>query len=258
MEKLPRRQLVDIIIFKAIYNLRSESTTTRLGYAWWVLEPMLHMLTFYLVFSVLLSRGGDNYVVFLFSGLIPWLWFSKSINRMQGSILAGKALMNQIYMPKIIFPCILLVQDAIKQIAIFGILIIGLLLMGIKPTILWFWLFPIYLCQLILISGCGFFASMLVPFFKDLRNVIPALLQFLMFSSGIFFDYTTIPEKYHNIFLLNPIASLIKCYRDVIVNGLVPNFLNLLFVVIFGLIFLIISLYVIKKFDYIYPRVVSE
>jgi lipopolysaccharide transport system permease protein len=108
---LGTRDYLQLIQIKVAGNLKAESSRDYLGYLWWLIEPVLKMLAYYFVFGMLLSRGTEDYVAFLMTGLIPWLWFAQTVSRSSTSIVSGKALMMQVYIPKIILPTIVICHD---------------------------------------------------------------------------------------------------------------------------------------------------
>ncbi|MEF1284796.1 ABC transporter permease [Vibrio sp. M250220] len=258
MHSVDIKRTLELIWVKASLNLRSEASVNYLSYAWWVIEPLLHMVVYYVVFSFLLARGGDNYVAFLLTGLIPWLWFSKTINHTMGSILAGKQLMNQLYIPKLFFPMTCVVQNAIKQVMVFLLLLAFLVAYGISPSSVWLYCIPIIFIQLLFTIACSMLAALAVPFIRDMSFVIPTALQFLMFCSGIFFSHHDIPVGAQSIFFLNPMAVILAAYRDVLVDGVGPNWGLLGYVTILSSCLTIFGVWLYKKLEYILPRVVLE
>ncbi len=250
--------MFELVWVKANLNLRSEASVNYLSYAWWVIEPLMHMVTYYLVFGFLLNRGGDNYVAFLLTGLVPWLWFNKAVMHAQGSILGGKQLMNQLYVPKLFFPLTNILQDSLKQVIVFVILMVFVVAYGIPAHSDWLWLLVLFVLQLMLIIGCGLIAALIVPFVRDMAFVIPTLMQFTMFCSGIFFDPKNIVPQYQDLFFLNPMASLLQGYRDVLLHSSPPDMGALLYVGIVSLVLIAIALVGYKKLDHVLPRVVLE
>ena len=251
-------RMFELVWVKANLNLRSEASVNYLSYAWWVIEPLLHMVTYYLVFGFLLNRGGDNYVAFLLTGIVPWLWFNKAVMHAQGAILGGKQLMNQLYVPKLFFPLTNIVQDSIKQVIVFTILLIFVVLYGIPAHIGWLWLFVLFILQILFIIGCGLLAALIVPFIRDMAFVIPTLMQFMMFCSGTFFDPKNILPQSQEFFFLNPMANLLQQYRNVLLYGLAPDIHELMYIFEISMVLIFIALLCYKKFDHALPRVVLE
>ena len=135
-----------LVCVKVAANLQAEASRNYLSYLWWIFEPILQMLVFYLVFGKLLQRGTEDFVPFLLTGLIPWLWFAKSVGNSMGSIVQNKGLMMQVHLPKIILPTIVICQDAVKQAVVMVLLLLFLFFSGVQPTIYWSAL-PILLLQ---------------------------------------------------------------------------------------------------------------
>jgi lipopolysaccharide transport system permease protein len=225
---MPVTQFLQLLRVKVFLNLRAESTESYLNYFWWVLEPILHMLVFYLVFTVLLQSGIENFVPFLLCGLVPWLWFAKTVTNASNSIVAAKSLLNQVAIPPVFFPMVVVCQDLIKQIPVMFVLLAFLLIFSIDVSASWLWVLLIMFVQLTLIAAVAVIVATLVPFVPDLRYLIATGLQLLMFASGIFYeaDQVLLPE-HRRLYLLNPIANLIENYRAVLMENLPPDFFSL-------------------------------
>ena len=214
------------------------------------------MLVFYLVFGLLLRRGTENFVAYLLSGLIPWLWFSKSIGNSTSSIIQGKGLMMQVYLPKLIFPVVVICQDLVKQSIVMLLLLAFLYIYGISCTLTWLALPFLMLVQFFLISACAFVVAAIIPFLPDLRYLVNTGLMMLMFCSGVFYSIDTIPEKYHHLFFLNPIALLLDNYRRILLHNQWPEYGPLLVSFFCSLFFIALFCMIMHRFDRIYPRVV--
>ena len=244
------------VFVKVAANLRSEAVRNYLSYLWWFLEPLLHMVTYYLVFSLLLRRNTENFVVFLLTGLIPYLWFSRTISHGMSSIVQGRGLMMQVHLPKIIFPTIVILHDAVKQSAIFLILLAFIVVYGINPSPCWLAFPLIILSEFLFITACCYLVAAIIPFLPDFKFLVTAGLQMILFCSGIFYNIEMIAPDYRRIFYLNPMANLLHNFRKVLMYGNWPDWYSLAF--ISGLsIFVICCMWIIiRRLDHIYPRVV--
>lgn len=245
-----------LILVKVAANLRAEASGNYLSYLWWIFEPILHMLVFYIVFGLLLRSGTENFVAFLLTGLVPWLWFNKTISNSMMSIVQGKGLMMQVHLPKMLLPTIVICQDAVKQTVVMVLLVCFLFLYGISPTVCWLALPVLVVTQLLLISACSYIISAAVPFLPDLRFLVTAGMQMLMFGSAIFYSTDRIPAKYHEIFYLNPVANLLRNYRDIFLYNKWPDWDALFFISSGSLAVIFIMWFVLRRLDHIYPRVV--
>ena len=248
----------EFIWTKANFNLRAEVQRNYLSYGWWVVEPLLYMIVYYVVFGVFLNRGEENFTVFLITGLIPWMWFSKSVTSCSNSILAGQNLMLQIGLPTIFFPLIALLQVSIKQLPVFLIAIIFIWLHGFSPDVYWWGLVPVLIVQAMLTITFACTIAAIIPFSRDLGYLVPTGLTLLMFLSGVFYDYRSIASGWQDIFLLNPIAFLLKCYRDIFITATPPDFIVLTYWGMGGAIGCVLVLISYQRLRYVYPRIVME
>jgi len=258
MLKANPTQLLALIWTKAIFNLRSEVHRNYLSYGWWVLEPVLHMGVYYLVFGILLSRGGENYPAFLLTGLVPWMWFLKSVASSSNSIISGQNLMIQVGIPSIFFPLVNLLQATLKQIPVFIILLGFLILQGFTPGLHWWALIPVFIVQALVTITIATTVAAIIPFVRDLSNLVPTGLTFLMFLSGIFYDYHMIPPYWQEVFLLNPMAFLLKCYREIFIDGALPDLHTLSLWGIASAISCLLLIQLYRYLRYIYPRIVLQ
>lgn len=240
-------------------NLRSEVRKSYLSYTWWVLEPALLVSVFYLIFGVLLRRGGQDFLAFLLCGLIPFQWFSRSVTNCMVSISNGSGLINQIQIPKAFFPIVTIVQDLFKALIIFLLLLTVLVIYGIKPSTYWLFIIPIIIVQLVFITACGVLTSMILPFAQDLRFLVATGILMAMFGSGIFYDYKrTILPEHQGYFLLNPMANLLGNYREVLLHSSAPDWVSLGVILFSSSLALLILLRVLWRMDGVYPRLVLE
>ena len=247
-----------LLFFKVKCRLKSEASTSYLNYGWWVVEPVLHMATFYFVFAVLMNSGTKDFVVFLLTGLIPWLWFNKSVSNATGSIRSGRAILMQTRVPISLFPAEVVVQDFVKQLLVFSLLIVFLLAYGMGPSIHWLAIVPLVLAQLAFVLAVSFFVAMLVPFLPDLRYLVQTGLLLMMFGSGIFYSYDLILPEHRGIFFLNPMASLIKDYREVFMHQHWPDWIALGNIFLFSIILLGLCVSFLRKHRTTYSRLVLE
>jgi len=251
-------RLLELIWTQAFFNMRSEVQRSYLSYGWWILEPLLHMVVYYIVFDKLLHRGGEGFVVFLLAGLVPWMWFLKAVNTSSGSILSGSRLMLQVGLPSIMFPLVAIMQATLKLIPVFILLLCLIWLNGYSPNIHWLALIPVIIIEALLIIACACACAAIIPFVRDLSYLVPTGLTFLMFLSGIFYDYRNISPKWQELFLMNPVAYLLKSYREILIDGVNPDFERLLIIGIASGVTCLLLLLLYKRLRFIYPRIATE
>jgi lipopolysaccharide transport system permease protein len=248
-----------LIIIKVRFNLRSEASQSYLSYAWWILEPLMQMGVYYIVFDIFLHRGGSDFVPFLLCGIVPWLWFARSVNNSSRSIVQGQGLISQTYLPKTFFPLVVIGQDLVKQQVVFLLAFGFMLYFGYMPSIEWLWLIPIVATQLLLIIAVSLLVSFIVPFARDLQYLIAAGLQMMMFGSGIFYSYESVllPE-HREIFLMNPMANLIVSYRRVLMEGTAPLTESLVVIASVSMLFIFLMSQAMKRHNNTLTRLALE
>jgi len=248
-----------LVIIKVRFNLRSEATQSYLSYAWWILEPLMQMAVYYIVFDIFLHRGGEDFVVFLICGIVPWLWFSKTVNHSGSSIAQGKGLISQTYLPKSFFPLVVIGQDLVKQVFVFLLMFGFLVSYNFYPSLGWLWLIPVAFTQLLLIIAVSFLVAFIVPFARDIQYLINAGLMMMMFGSGIFYSYENVllPE-HREIFLMNPMANLIVNYRMVLMEDTVPMTGSLAVIAFVSLLFIFLMSQAMKRHNNTLTRLALE
>lgn len=250
------RNFFDLVLFKAIARLRKEMARYHLNFLWWIFEPVLMMSVFYIVFGVFLQRGTQDFVPFLFIGLVPWNWFSKSVEGSANSILDGAGLMLLVNIHKTFFPLEHLLQDAIKQMIVFAILLVFLFFYLGGCGITWAVFPAIIVIQVVVNVSVSLLFAAIVPFFPDLRFIISTGVRLMFFGSGIFYDVEHfVSSKYQSVLYLNPMAGIIKAYRDILLYDKWPDWIYLLKVASCGFMLLAFSVWLISSLNYVYPKV---
>ncbi|MBK8182785.1 MAG: ABC transporter permease [Candidatus Competibacteraceae bacterium] len=242
------------MLYKTYADLKAEAARTYISFMWWILDPLLYMAVFYIVFDVLLKRGTDNFISFLLVGLVLWKWFASSIQHALNSISIHRGLIQQIYLPKWLFPVITVLTDLVKFIIIFMILLVLLLIIGVMPGIAWINLPILIMCQLLFIMGCSCLAAAITPFFPDFRLLTESGLTLMMFLSGIFYESKTIPINFQVFFFANPMAVMIDAFRITLLENRHPNWLLISYVFFISNVLLAVALNILKRFDRVYPR----
>ena len=213
----------NVTVFRARTVMRAEAARTYLNFLWWLLDPLLTMAIFYFVFAMLLRRGTENYVVFLIVGLVVWQWFGNTVGSAAQSIQQSGSLINQIRFPKVVLPLTVILANTYKFLFVTTLMIPALWFSGFVPTLSYLALPALILLQLLLIYGVATILASLIPIVPDLQYVLSNFLRALMFLSGIFYPASVIPENFQTLFWLNPMASIVDAYRQVLIYGQWPD-----------------------------------
>ena len=250
------RYFIDLVIQKAKAGLRAEASRGYLGVLWWVIEPVIYMGVFYIVFAHLRGRGDKNFVMFLLTGLIVWKWFHASVNTGSSSLMTNAGLMNLVYLPKIVFPLTNIAVNTFKFFIIVALFLVFMQFSNIQPSLAWALLPVLILVELLLIVAVTSLLAAVMPFFPDLRVILDNLLIMMFFLSGIFFDIAKMPESVKGYLQLNPMAVLITMYRDLLLHGVAPDWRSIVFVTLFSLAVFFPALWLYRRFDRVYPKII--
>ncbi|OHB44686.1 MAG: hypothetical protein A2178_00355 [Planctomycetes bacterium GWC2_49_10] len=246
---------LNLILYRAAAELRSEGTRTYAGYLWWVLEPLLSLAVYYVAFKYIFNRGTDNLATFLFSGIVIYRFFAGTVTRSAISISTEHGLMNLVYIHKSVFPLSILLVNLIKFLLTFVLVLVAVQLSGISITWAYLAIPFLILLQMLLTAGVSMICAAIVPFFPDFQMILSTLLSLLIFLSGVFYNIKTLSPKMQNLLRLNPVAAIIEQYHAVLLDGCWPNVKLLLPATLESLILLAIGWTLIHKFNRYFPKI---
>ena len=256
---ISRAHLLGVFFTKLVFNLKSEASKTYLSYVWWLLEPALMVGVLYIVFAVFLARGGPDFIIFLMCGKIPFLWFSKSVKNASGSIIGGRGLINQVSIPMPFFPLLVVFQDSFKQLIVFIFMFIFFAFYGLEVSWVWLSVIFVILTQLLLICSMSLLVAAITPYLPDFKFLIATAMMALMFGSGIFYSYKEVllPE-HQQLFLMNPVANLIKNYRQVLMENTLPDWGALGVICLASIALIAVMSMYYRKTGTIYARLIVQ
>lgn len=253
------RRFLELAKVYVMANLKVEVSSYYLNFIWWILEPVMMMSVFYLVFDVMLNQGTSHFVGFLLVGLVSWNWFSRSVSNSKNSIYDAKGLMLQVCIPKLFFPFVIVCQDSFKHLVVSALLLFFLVFYPTPVSLCWLALPVLLVIQFVLILAVSLLCAAIVPLAPDLRFVISTALELLFFASGIFYDLDgMVSPEYRTLIYINPMAGLIKNYRAILLNDQWPNWEYLSFVAIASFLMLLAIGFVLRKSEHLYPKICQQ
>ena len=247
-------------------EIRSQYKGSVLGWFWSLLNPLAQIVTFTLVFSVILRAeppvgvpsGQHNYTLWLITGLIPWNLFANGVVGTTGSLLAQGSLISKVYFPRSTVVVSKILAVAFTSLIEFAVMVIVLLAAGsmVLP-----WLPVVALLfglQLVMVLGIGLMLSVANVYFRDIQYLLNIALQLLFYSAAIIFPISLIaahgPRALH-IFRLNPLVRLFEAYRDVLYDLRWPSFTDVGYVALWAFGILAVGMVVFRRFQ---GRLVEE
>lgn len=200
-----------------------------LGFFWSFLHPLFMIVLYTFVFSTILqvrfSESGSslNFGLYVYCGLIPYLAFSQAIQEALSTIRVNATLVQKVVFPIEILPLAAVATNFISQLFGLGGLILVFSLVGqeLHWTVL---LLPLVMVpQILLTLGLSYIASVVGTYIKDIKEIISVLLRALLFAVPIMYPLSIVPEKYRPLIDLNPLTYLVESYRDLILEGQIPE-----------------------------------
>jgi ABC-type polysaccharide/polyol phosphate export permease len=225
------RELIGVLVLKQI-RLRYRGSV--LGFCWTLLNPLALMVVYTLVFSVYLRVDVEAYPAFLFTGLLPWIWFASSLQQAVTSILDGAPLVTRSQFPAEVLPVVALTANTVNFLLSVPLLFGLLLLFGIRPARAVLWLPALVALEYLLILGLVLLVSALNVYYRDLQHILLHALALLLFLTPVFYPASLIPPAVRPWALLNPLGVLISAFQDVLFFGRTPPALPLLGLFVFA------------------------
>lgn len=233
-------------------DLKVRYKQTVLGIIWVVLQPLLPVCIFAAVFGKIarLSSDGIPYIVFAFSGMVTWLFFSEVVSRAGASLVGDESLLSKVYFPKLILPFSKLISVMIDSSYNFILFLIFLFFYDIHLSVRVVFLPLFFLVLLSLSSGLGILFSALNVYFRDFRIILPFLLQMGLYASPVAYSSYIVPAKYYNFYILNPMVGIIESFRWAFFENVkIFPFSALTISIIFSLSVFAISILVFRKVE---------
>lgn len=215
------RELLYFLVWK---DIKVKYKQTTLGVAWAVLQPVLNMVLFTILFGKFAKLPSDGlpYPLFYYSGLLPWTYFAATLTMASNSVVSNVSLVTKVYFPRMFLPSASVVSGLL-DLSISSVIFIGFIVyyhVSWSPTLI---LFPLALLPLVLfVLGTGLFLSALNVSYRDVRHTIPFLIQLWFFASPVVYPASMVPERYRWIAAINPIAGIVEMCRAIVLGSKLP------------------------------------
>ncbi|MDT8388506.1 MAG: ABC transporter permease [Thiogranum sp.] len=211
-ELLAYRDLFGFLVWRDIKVLYAQ---TVMGFAWAILNPLIQIIIFSIIFGKVanLDTDGIPYVLFSTVAIIPWTYMSESMSTSSQSLVTGQTMLGKVYFPRIIFPLTPILAKLV-DFSISLVLLIGVLIFyQIAPTWNLLYLPLLVLLMMAVPAGAGLWLSALAIRFRDVKFAMPFVIRMLIYSAPILYTASSIPEQYRLLYSLNPIVAVIEGYR---------------------------------------------
>src|SRR3984885_11931853 len=205
----------ELLYFFVWRDVKIRYKQTAIGAAWAVLQPLMTMLVFSLFFGKLakIPSHGLPYPIFYYSALLPWMYFSAALQNATNVVVEQQRVITKVYFPRLVLPLSAVVAGLLDFAIAFGAFLVMMLYYRIVPgpAIL---LFPLFLLLAVLTAlGAGLWLSAWNAIYRDVRYVVPFLVQFWMFASPVAYPSSLVPARWRWLYGLNPMAGVIEGFR---------------------------------------------
>ncbi len=228
-------------------DLRGRYKGSVLGFFWTILNPVLQLVVYTFLFSLVLRTNIDKYHIFLFVALVPWIFFSSCLVGGSSIILAQKDLIKKIYFPIEVLPISYVTSSFINMMLSFIVIFAVILLSGSTITLSVLYLPLIMIVEYVLALGVAYIASAVTVYFRDMEQILGIVGMAWMYLTPIMYSVDMIPKEYTGVLTANPITPIILAYRDVLYYGKVPEVTGLLTSLLLGLVILVIGFALFHK-----------
>jgi lipopolysaccharide transport system permease protein len=233
------RELLYFFIWR---DIKVRYKQTMIGATWAVIQPFFTMVVFSIIFGKFakIPSEGLPYPIFAYCALLPWTYFANSLNKSTNTMVAQQGVISKVYFPKVILPVSAVLSGFPDFLISFSVLVGMLFFYGISPSANLIFLPLFTLLAIVTALAVGLWTSAANAIYRDVRYVVPFLVQFWLFASPVVYPSSLIPEKWRGLYGLNPMAGVIEGFRWTLLGkGETPG--PMLAVSVFVILFVLFS-----------------
>jgi lipopolysaccharide transport system permease protein len=242
------RELMGILAWRDV-SIRYKQSIVGIG--WAIIQPLMTMIIFTIVFGKFAKLPSDGlpYPIFSYCALLPWNYFARSLGDSSDSLVSSSNLITKVYFPRLVLP-LSRVFAGLVDFSIGFVILIGLMFWyGISPTA-GLLLLPLFLLiAMIAALAGGLWLTALNVKYRDVKFVVPFVIQFLMYASPVAYSSSLVPERWQWVYGLNPMVGVIEGFRWALLGRAVPNLSLLVVPMVIIFIILVSGLYYFKTME---------
>jgi len=205
----------ELLYFFVWRDIKVRYKQTVIGAAWAILQPVMTMLVFSLFFGTLakIPSQGLPYPIFYYCALLPWMYFSTAMQAATNVVVEQQRVITKVYFPRVVLPISSVLSGLLDFAISFLVFIAMMIYYRIAPTKAVVWLPAFTLLAVLTALGVGLWLSALNALYRDVRYVLPFLVQFWMFASPVAYPSSLVPAKWRWLYGLNPMTGVIEGFR---------------------------------------------
>lgn len=237
-------------------EVRARYKGSALGFLWSLLNPLMMMGVYSLIFAVYMRINIPHYAVFLFCGLLPWTWFATTVHNATAAIVANSNLIKKVYFPLEILPLVNVTTNLVNFVFSLPVLFLFVVVSHVPLTLNILLLPVLMVLQFLLSLGVALILCTLNAFFRDVEQLLGPVMLAWFYLTPVVYDANAIPEKFKFLFYVNPMAPLIESYQAVLYHGRPPEPLHLAFSAGTGLLLFLVGYVVFYRHKFTFAEVV--
>ncbi len=208
-------QYRELFYFLVWRDIKVRYKQTALGAAWAIIQPFFTMVVFSIFFGRLAGIPSDGvpYPVFAFAALVPWTFFANGLTQSANSLVIDQNLIKKVYFPRLAIPTATVLAGVVDFVLAFLVLLGMMLYYGITPTANVVWLPPLLLLALVTSLGVGLWFAALNVQYRDVRYVVPFLVQFWLFATPIAYPSSLLEAPWRTLYAINPMVGVVEGFR---------------------------------------------
>jgi lipopolysaccharide transport system permease protein len=215
------RELLGVLVWR---DVKVRYRQTILGVIWVVAQPLLTMIIFTVLFNrVAKIRAGDvPYSLFVMTALVPWTFFSAAVSAASNSLIGSAHLISKVYFPRMIVPAAAVAGGLVDLAVTLGIVLVMCVAYGIPLSVSLLLLPIVAIVTTLFAFGCGLWLSALNVEYRDIRVVVPFMLQIWMYLTPVAYPASVLPPRFRFLVDANPMTGLIEAFRGAILSTPIP------------------------------------
>ena len=251
-------QYNELLYFLVWKEVKVRYKQTIIGGAWAIIQPLLTMVIFTIIFGRLAKIPSDGmpYPVFTYTALLPWMLFAQALTRSGGSLVYNANLITKVYFPRLLVPLSAALAPIVDFIVSFLILLGMLAWYGIPPT-LGILALPFFLAlTLVTAISVNLWLAPINVKYRDVAHTLPFLSQIWMYASPVVYPLSMIPEKWQFLYSINPMVGVIEGFRWALLGKQSPNFMAMVMSIIVVMALFLGGILYFKKMEQTFADVI--
>jgi lipopolysaccharide transport system permease protein len=219
----------ELLFFFVTRDIKVRYKQTLLGAGWAIVQPLMSMVVFTIFFGKLAHVPSDGlpYPVFSLAALVPWTYFASALTAGSASVGSYQRIISKVYFPRLLIPIAAVLSPLVDFAIAFGILVALMFWYGIVPGAALVWLPALMVLAVATAAATSIWLSALNVRYRDVRFVVPFVVQIWMFATPVAYPASLVPEKWRALYGLNPMAGVIEGFRWALVGGPAPGLMTL-------------------------------